>query len=110
MNSVTSNAVAVAISKNSPDYANKVLISNTTAQYSANYTAPKNGFITGAGWGTNSLDSYLYFATSNGVFIGMQGTSSETISATIPVRKGDVVAIQMRFADINKGLFFIPCE
>jgi hypothetical protein len=110
MHSVTSNAVAVAIGKNSPDYANKVLITNTTSRYSANYTAPKNGFITGSGWGTNSQNNFLYFNTSNGVFIGMQATSTETISVTIPVRKGDVVTIQMQFADINKGLFFIPCE
>ena len=109
MHSVTSNAVAVALGKCSPDYANKVLISNTTSQYSANYIAPKNGFITGSGWGTGTQDNYLYF-TTNGVLIGMQGTSSETISATMPVRKGDIVAIQMWFSAVNKGVFFVPCE
>ena len=106
MQSVTSNAVAKVIA---PNYAKKVLITNTTSQYNSVYTAPENGYIMGGGYGSGQSNNYIY-CTCNGVFVGNQGNSDENVDAVMPVRKGDVVTLQVYFSRTNHGVYFVPCN
>ena len=106
MLAVTSNAV---FKGTSPNYANKVLITNTTSQYNSDYTAPENGYVMGMGYGTGQNNSFIYF-TCNGIIVGNQGNSNENVSAVLPVRKGDVVTIQVYFGQANHGVYFVPCN
>jgi hypothetical protein len=106
MQSVTSNAVFKACS---PNYAQKQLIYNGISLYNQDYIAPDNGFIMGRGYGSGQTTSYLYFEI-NGVTVGNQGVSDETIGALIPVRKGDTVIITAYLANRNHGIYFVPCN
>ena len=109
MQSVTSNAVAVAFSKCFPKYANKVLIFSGKTLYNANYTVPDNGFLMCSGWGSGQSTSYIVFSI-NGIVIGNQGNSDERISVVLPVKKGNIVNISIYLSQNNNGCYFIPCN
>lgn len=107
MHAVTSNAVFLA---SSPNYANKHLIFDGLTQYqNQNYIAPDNGFIIASGWGTGQNDSYIIFVV-NGIWVQNQGNADEAICNSIPVRKGDVVEINVYLASYNRGVYFVPCN
>ena len=109
MQSVTSNGVAVAISKCFPKYVDKVLIFSGTTFYTANYTVPDNGFLMCSGWGSGQSTSYIVFKI-NEIVIGNQGNSDERISVVFPVKKGDVVNILIYLSQNNNGCYFVPCN
>ena len=109
MQSVTSNAVAVAFSKCFPKYANKVLIFSGKTYYNANYTVPDNGFLMCSGWGSEQSTSFIIFSI-NGIKIGDQGNSDERISVVLPVKKGNVVNILIYLSQKNDGCYFVPCN
>ena len=107
MHAVTSNAVFLA---SSPNYANKQLIFDGLTHYeNSGYVAPDNGFLIASGWGTGRSNSYIIF-TINGVTVQNQGNADESISAVMPVRKGDVVRINICLASDNIGCYFVPCN
>lgn len=93
----------------SPDYSDSQLIFNGTYAFNTNFTAPKDGYIMGSGYGTGQENNYIYFTTPNGILFHQQGTSNEFISSMIPVRKGDVVGIAVFFGTYNNGVYFVPC-
>jgi hypothetical protein len=107
LHAVTSNAVFLA---SSPNYANKQLIFDGLTHYeNQSYVVPDNGILMASGRGTGQADSYVIF-TINGVTVQNQGNADESISAVMPVRKGDVVSINVYFAVNNKGCYFVPCN
>ena len=107
MQSVTSNAVFLA---SSPNYANKQLIFDGLTHYENNfYVVPDNGFLIASGWGTGQQNNYIIF-NINKVTIQNQGNADESISAVMPVRKGDVVRINIYLASNNNGCYFVPCN
>ena len=107
MHSVTSNAVFLA---SSPNYANKQLIFDGLTHYQVNnYVAPDNGFIVASGWGTGQSNSYIIFII-NGLGIQTQANADEAIGISIPVRKDDVVEINVYLASFNRGVYFVPCN
>lgn len=107
MHAVTSNAVFLA---SSPNYANKQLIFNDLTYYeNSGYVVPDNGFLIASGWGTGQGNSFIIF-TINGVTAQNQASADESISVVMPVRKGDIVAINIYLASNNKGCYFVPCN
>jgi hypothetical protein len=107
MHAVTSNAVFLA---SSPNYANKQLIFDGLTRYENNaYVVPDNGFLIASGWGTGQGNNYVIF-TINGVTVQNQGNADESVSAVMPVRKGDVVSINIYLASNNNGCYFVPCN
>ena len=107
LHAVTSNAVFLA---SSPNYANKQLIFDGLTHYeNSGYVVPNNGFLMASGWGTGQGNSYIIF-TINGVTVQNQGNANESISVVVPVRKGDVVAINIYLASNNNGCYFVPCN
>lgn len=107
LHAVTSNAVFLA---SSPNYANKQLIFDGLTHYeNSGYVVPDNGFLIASGWGTGQGNSYIIF-TINGVTAQNQGNADESISVVMPVRKGDIVAINIYLATNNNGCYFVPCN
>jgi hypothetical protein len=107
LHAVTSNAVFLA---SSPNYANKQLIFDGLTHFvNSGYVVPDNGFLIASGWGTGQANSYVIF-TINGVTVQNQGNADESVSAVMPVRKGDVVSINIYFASNNNGCYFVPCN
>lgn len=107
MHAVSSNAVFLA---SSPNYAQKQLIFDGLTHYqNTSYVVPDNGFIIASGWGTGQTNNYIIFGI-NGVFVQNQGNADESISVVMPVRKGDIVSINIYLATDNKGCYFIPCN
>ena len=106
MQSVTSNAVFNACS---PNYAQKQLIFDGLTHYqNSDYVVPDNGFLVASGWGTEQGNSYIIFVV-NGCWVQNQGNADEAICNLIPVRKGDVVEINVYLASYNRGVYFVPC-
>jgi hypothetical protein len=106
MQSVTSNAVFLA---SSPNYANKKLIFDGLTHYENNaYVAPDNGIIIACGWGTVQENNFIILKVDD-VVVENQGYGDEAISATMPVRKGDIVEIRVYLASKNYGCYFVPC-
>lgn len=107
LHAVTSNAVFLA---SSPNYANKQLIFDGLTHYeNYNYVAPDNGILMASGWGTGETNSYINFVVG-GVNLQNQGSSTEAIALTMPVRKGDIVGINVYLATFNRGVYFVPCN
>lgn len=107
MHAVTSNAVFLA---SSPNYANKQLIFDGLTYYeNSGYVVPDNGFLIASGWGTGQGNCFIIF-TINGVTAQNQGNADESISVVMPVRKGDIVTINIYLASDNKGCYFVPCN
>ena len=107
LHAVTSNAVFLA---SSPNYANKQLIFDGLTEYeNSGYVAPDNGFLIASGCGTGQQNNYVIF-TINGVTVENQGNTDESISVVMPVRKGDVVRINIYLASNNNGCYFVPCN
>lgn len=103
--SVTSNATFKACS---PNYAQAQLIYNGTSEYTETFTASENGIIIGSGYGSTETNSYIYLTHDSGVTVRQQGFRDETISVSMPVRKGDKINIWCWLALSNQGLYFIP--
>lgn len=107
LHAVTSNAVFLA---SSPNYANKQLIFDGLTHYeNYNYVAPDNGILMASGWGTGETNSYINFVVG-GVNLQNQGSSTEAIALTMPVRKGDIVGINVYLESFNRGVYFVPCN
>jgi hypothetical protein len=107
LHAVTSNAVFLA---SSPNYANKQLIFDGITQYeNRDYVAPDNGFLIASGWGTGQGNCYITF-NINGVVAQNQANADESISVVMPVRKGDIVSINIYLASNNNGCYFVPCN
>lgn len=106
MQSVTSNAVFNACS---PNYAQKQLIFDGLTHYqNTSYVVPDNGFIIASGWGTGQGNSYI-ICVINGISIETQGNADEAIGITFPVRKDDVIELNIHLASHNYGVYFVPC-
>jgi hypothetical protein len=104
MNSVTSNAVFKA---SSPNYTNKQLIFDGLTHEIFNFTVPDNGIIIASGWGTGQPNSYILFTIGN-ITMQSEGYADEAIFLSLPVRKGDIVSINIFLASYNRGCYFVP--
>jgi len=98
----------------SPDWANKVLITNSTSAVSdKKYDVPSNGFITGTGntpqGGPNAILTIQIKKNGSTVAnFSLQQAPYMNLATWFPVAEGDEAHIWCTFTGSNSGVYFVP--
>lgn len=92
-----------------PNYDTPSILVSSLQKSELTFTAPSNGYIMGSGYGENNTNTYIYLSIGD-VKVKSQNNNGDNVGVCMPIRKGDVVKINMWLALQNNGLYFVPAN